>query len=261
MNRFNSVAPLEAAASGPSDPRESEREFRLHQLAKLGELAGGLAHELKNPLSTIKLNLQLLQEDIADVPNLDTSRARVQTLRREVDRLHQTLDSFLKFAGRIELNRQVVRVNAIIRDMIDFFTPQAAASQVRMHASLADDDLPLSLDVNLFKQALLNMMLNAVQAMPSGGDLIIRTAVHNGTLVLDVSDTGVGIPPEQLSRLFEAFHTTKKGGTGLGLATTRRIIEEHGGHISVESQPGRGTNFRLELPLNNKNPLPSATGQ
>ncbi len=256
MSRSN-PAPAADLRPSSSDPRESEREFRLHQLAKLGELAGGLAHELKNPLSTIKLNLQLLQEDIAAVPDMDTSRARVQTLRREVDRLHQTLDSFLKFAGRIELDRQTVHVNSIIRDMIDFFTPQAAAHQVRVHASLADEDLKVSLDINLFKQALLNMMLNAVQAMPSGGELIIRTGVHDSMLILDVSDTGMGIPPSQLPRLFEAFHTTKKGGTGLGLATTRRIIEEHGGHISVESQPGRGTNFRVELPLRDKEVIPS----
>lgn len=249
MSRSQSSSQTDAKTGSGSDTRESEREFRLHQLAKLGELAGGLAHELKNPLSTIKLNLQLLQEDIASVPDLDTSRARVQTLRREVDRLHQTLDSFLKFAGRIELDRQTVHVNSIIRDMIDFFNPQAAAHQVRVYASLTDEDLKVSLDINLFKQALLNMMLNAVQAMPSGGDLIIRTGVHDSTLILDVSDTGVGMPPSQLPRLFEAFYTTKKGGTGLGLATTRRIIEEHGGHVSVQSEPGRGTNFRLELPL------------
>jgi signal transduction histidine kinase len=229
--------------------RESERVFRLHQLAKLGELAGGLAHELKNPLSTIKLNLQLLQEDLADAPGLEQSRMRIQTLRREVDRLHQTLDSFLKFAGRIELDRRPVQVQYIIRDMIDFFAPQAAAHQVRVHASLMDQDLTANLDANLFKQALLNMMLNAVQAMPNGGELIIRTAVHDSTLILDVADTGVGIPPSQIPHLFEAFYTTKKGGTGLGLAMTRRIIEEHGGHISVWSEPGHGTNFRVELPL------------
>lgn len=252
--------PTEPADQNGGDRRESERVLRLHQLAKLGELAGGLAHELKNPLSTVKLNLQLLQEDIASVPGLDRSRMRVQTLRREVDRLQQTLDSFLKFAGRIELDRRPVQVNFIVKDMIDFFAPQAAAHQVRVHASLMDQDLMASLDANLFKQALLNMMLNAVQAMPEGGDLIIRTSVHGSTLILDVADTGVGIPASQLPHLFEAFYTTKKGGTGLGLAMTRRIIEEHGGHISVQSEPGRGTNFRVELPLRGSGSTPSPAG-
>ncbi len=250
MSSFPPNIPAAEIGAGPGpDQRESQRLLRLHQLAKLGELAGGLAHELKNPLSTIKLNLQLMQEDIAEVPGLEPTRARVHTLRKEVDRLHHTLESFLRFAGRIELDRHPMAVNAIINDMIDFFGPQASASRVRLHASLTEKNPVGNLDVNLIKQSLLNILLNAVQAMPNGGDLIIRTDAHDNTILLDVADTGVGIAPEQLPRLFEAFHTTKKGGTGLGLATTRRIIEEHGGHISVQSEPGRGTNFRVELPL------------
>ncbi len=232
-----------------SDAREHERLARLHQLAALGELAGGLAHELKNPLSTVKLNLQLLQEDLSGKPGLETSRARTATLRKEVDRLAETIDDFLRFAGRLELHLVPTHINRVVQEMVDFFQPQAHAAGVRLHASLCAENPLLRLDCNLFKQALLNLLLNALQAMPGGGDLIIRTHLNRVNVFVDISDTGVGISPQVMPHLFEAYFTTKKGGTGLGLATTRRIIEEHQGHVLVTSEPGRGTNFRLELPV------------
>ncbi len=133
--------------------------------------------------------------------------------------------------------------------MVDFFQPQAYAAGVRLHASLCAENPLCRLDGNLFKQALLNLMLNALQAMPGGGELIIRTHVDSAHVLVDISDTGVGISPQVMPHLFEAYFTTKKGGTGLGLATTRRIIEEHQGNVHVTSEPGRGTNFRLELPM------------
>lgn len=229
--------------------RDRERNARLHQLAVLGELAGGLAHELKNPLSTIKLNLQLLLEDLARLPGAESSQIRARMLTKEVDRLGQTLDGFLRFAGRIELRTSAVALNSLVQDLVDFFMPQAQAARVRLHASLAPENPQCNLDANLFKQALLNLMLNAQQAMPGGGDMIIRTHVSGSKALVDISDTGGGIPADVMPRLFDAYFTTKKGGTGLGLATTRRIIEEHFGHIHVTSEPNRGTNFRMELPL------------
>ncbi len=235
--------------SGAPPDRERERLARLEQLARLGELAGGLAHELKNPLSTIKLNLQLLQEDISHLPGAETSRARTATLRKEVDRLGHTLDDFLRFAGRLELHTRPTRMNDLVRDLIDFFRPQAQAANVRLHASLCSDEPVCPLDPNLIKQALLNLMINAVQAMPNGGELIIRTHVDQERLYVDVADTGLGVTPGAAGHLFEAYFTTKKGGTGLGLATTRRIVEEHRGHISFTSEPGKGTYFRLDIPL------------
>jgi signal transduction histidine kinase len=229
--------------------RENERLARLSQLAEMGKLAAGLAHELKNPLSTLKLNLQLLQEDLAQLPNAEASRNRAATLWKVADRLSQTLDGFLRYAGRIELHMERVELNTMVQDLVDFFLPQAQAMGVRIHTSLAPESPLCDLDPNYFKQAILNLILNAHQAMPEGGDLIIRTHISKDCAFLDISDTGVGIPKESLERIFEAYYTTKKGGTGLGLPTTRRIIEEHHGHISVTSEPSKGTNFRIELPL------------
>lgn len=228
--------------------RERDRLARLEHLAKLGELASGLAHELKNPLSTIKLNLQLLQEDLSSLPGAETSRFRAGTLRKEVDRLSHTLDDFLRFAGRLELHLQSTRLNDLVRDLVDFFRPQAQGANVRLHTSLCTEEPVCLLDPDLIKQALLNLMINGVQAMPGGGDLIIRTHLDQQRVYLDVADTGSGVAPASVPHVFEAYYTTKKGGTGLGLATTRRIIEEHRGHISFTSETGKGTNFRLDLP-------------
>jgi signal transduction histidine kinase len=234
--------------------REMERVARLNQLAEMGKLAAGLAHELKNPLSTLKLNLQLLEEDLATLPGAQRSLNRLGTLKKEADRLRQTLDDFLRYAGRIELRLETVPLNTIVEELIDFILPQAQAARVRVLTSLTPDDPKCRLDVNLFKQALLNLLLNAIQAMPStptrqGGELFVRTLMAKDCAILYVSDTGVGITHENLPHIFDAYFTTKKGGTGLGLPTTRRIIEEHNGHIAVTSEIGRGTSFRVDLPL------------
>ena len=178
-------------------------------------------------------------------------------MKAEADRLRQTLDDFLRYAGRIELRLETTSLNALVEELVDFFLPQAQVSRVRVHTALAPEDPRCRLDVNLFKQALLNLLLNALQAMPGGeagsdgmaGELLVRTLKSRDSVILYVSDTGVGIPAENLPRIFDAYFTTKKGGTGLGLSTTRRIIEEHKGHITVESNPGQGTSFRVELPL------------
>jgi signal transduction histidine kinase len=248
--------------------REHERLARLDQLAEMGKLAAGLAHELKNPLSTLKLNLQLLEEDLAGLPEAAAgevrprSLARIATLKKEADRLRHTLDDFLRFAGRLELRTSPVPLNRVVEELIDFIHPQAQAYKIRVLTALAPENPVCPLDENLFKQALLNLLLNAIQAMPPeccqerGAELLVRTLVSQngsgqggGQAILYVSDTGVGIAKANLPHIFDAYFTTKKGGTGLGLPTTRRIIEEHHGMISVQSEPGRGTSFRVELPL------------
>ncbi|MCL2640222.1 MAG: ATP-binding protein [Phycisphaerales bacterium] len=238
--------------------RENERIARTNQLAEMGKLAAGLAHELKNPLSTLKLNLQLMEEDLADLPGAQRSLTRLATLKKEADRLKQTLDDFLRFAGRIELRPENVSVNALVEDLIDFIHPQAQASKVRVLTALAPENPHSRLDPNLFKQALLNLLLNAVQAMSpwqrhpaddrGGGELLVRTIAAKEKIILYISDTGTGIPPENLPHIFDAYFTTKKNGTGLGLPTTQRIIEEHNGTITVQSEPNHGTSFRIELP-------------
>ena len=155
----------------------------------------------------------------------------------------------MKFAGRIELRKQPESLNGLVEDLIGFIHAQAPASKVRIHTAPTPENPLCNLDANLFKQAILNLMLNGIQADAGGGDLVVRTLAEKGTAILYISDTGVGIPAENMPHIFDAYFTTKKGGTKLGLPTTRRIIEEHDGHIVVESEPGRGTSFRVDLPL------------
>jgi two-component system sensor histidine kinase HydH len=250
-----SAATLPTSSSGKDNAkrprrvrRENERVARLNQLAEMGKLAAGLAHELKNPLSTLKLNLQLMEEDLAALPGAQRSLTRLSTLKKEADRLRQTLDDFLKFAGRIELRLESVSLNALVEHLVDFIHPQAQANRIRVLTALDPEDPHCMLDSNLIKQALLNLMLNGIQAMPEGGELLIRTLHENDTVILYVSDTGVGIPEENVPHIFDAYFTTKRGGTGLGLPTTRRIIEEHNGHITVHSETGKGTSFRIDIP-------------
>lgn len=260
----SSTKPLDQNAVPPVKPRRprrnSERHARLNQLAEMGNLAAGLAHELKNPLSTLKLNLQLLQEDLAVLPGTEAAQHRAGNLWKVADRLTQTLEDFLRYAGRLELRPQPTALNTLLQDLVDFLEPQAQAGKIRIHTSLAPENPVCLLDPHLAKQALFNLLINAVQAMSApgaatkadakgDGDLIIRTHLGRNQAIVDIADTGMGIPKENLKRIFEAYYTTKKGGTGLGLPTARRIVEEHQGHITVTSEPGKGTNFRIEFPL------------
>ena len=229
--------------------RLQTRAKRAERLAELGTLTGGLAHEIKNPLSTIQLNLQLLQEDIIpENPAYSRVINRLKISERETGRLREILDDFLRYAGKIELQRTPVELNRTCEDLVDFFLPQAQLSRVALRLKRHPTEITINADERLLKQAILNLMLNAVQAMPNGGELILMVGNHDNEAVIEVIDTGLGIDPEALSRIFDAYYSTKKSGTGLGLAMTRRIAEEHGGRVSVTSEPGKGSDFALHLP-------------
>ena len=224
------------------------------QLAELGQLAGGLAHEIKNPLSTINVNLSLLEEDLRRFDDEAHQRwlRRLRSVQEEAARVKGILDDFLRFAGKIELNLSVADLRRLVGELLDFFAPQAEAARVVLRSSLSDDPVPCRVDADLLKQALLNLVINAVQAMPDGGELILRVCAEGRKGVIEVIDTGRGIPPERRAKIFEAYYSTKPHGTGLGLPMTRRIILEHQGSIQVESEPGKGTRFIIRLPLGAK---------
>ncbi len=227
-----------------------QRAKEAERLAELGTLTGGLAHEIKNPLSTVQLNLQLLQEDLLPSnPAYGRLVNRLGIAARETGRLREILDDFLRYAGRIELSLKPVELNTMLEEMVDFFTPQAQLQRIRLRLKKADPPVSVSLDERLIKQAVLNLMLNALQAMPQGGELILQAERAEGEARIDVIDTGRGIDPEAQARIFDAYYSTKHGGTGLGLAMTRRILLEHGGRISLRSEPGRGSDFTLHLKL------------
>lgn len=246
--------------------RSAERRARsAERLAELGAMTGGLAHEIKNPLSTVGLNAQLLSEGIEElaIPDEEKGRLvrRVQSLRREVERLRGILTDFLQFAGELRLDRKPADLNTAVDELVDFFLPQAEKSGVRLRSDPAPGPLIADVDVAHIKQAVLNLLLNATQAMTSepveGGrprELIVRSdratdAEKRAVARIHVIDTGPGMSPETIARIFQPYFTTKSGGTGLGLPTARRILEAHDGRIEVHSEPGRGTDFCLTLPI------------
>jgi len=230
------------------------RVRRAERLAEVGTLTGGLAHEIKNPLSTVQLNLQLLQEDISpDNPAYPRIVNRLAIVQREAGRLRDILDDFLRYAGKVELQRQCVDLNMLLEELADFFAPQAQSQRVQLRLRKHVSPLLANVDPRLIKQAVLNLMLNALQAMSAnGGELILQAGQTGDQARIEVIDTGQGIPADVVGKIFQAYYSTKKGGTGLGLAMTHRIIEEHGGTISVATQVGKGTDFTVLLPMAGK---------
>ncbi len=242
--------------------RLTERARAAERLAQIGTLTGGLAHEIKNPLSTVGLNLQLLGESVEEAKLDEPHRGRIQrrivALREETERLRAILEDFLHFAGRMQLDRAQTAINAVIEEVVDFYAPQAEASGVQLRSNLDAKAGEVEVDRSLIKQAMLNLLINATQAMVAarygddahGGsdELMIRSAGGRDEVTIHVTDTGPGIAAQNLEKIFQPYFSTKKDGTGLGLATTRRIVEEHGGSIQVYSEPGRGSEFVMRLP-------------
>ncbi|MBN1908654.1 MAG: sensor histidine kinase [Pirellulales bacterium] len=233
-----------------SSPSDVNRRL-VKQYTEIAQLAGGLAHEIKNPLSTIRLNMELLAEDFAKPQSPTERRAlrKVQVVQRECQRLQDLLDNFLNFAKVRTLRLESSSLNEQIERVLDFFAPKASESGIEVMRYLAPDLPTVLLDREAFHAALLNLVINAQQALPDGGELVVRTYPTADGVGLDLIDTGCGMDAQTCEHMFEAFFSTKQGGSGLGLPTTRKIIEAHGGQISVQSEPGRGTQFTIRLPM------------
>jgi signal transduction histidine kinase len=227
-----------------------ERQRLLRQYAEIATLAGGLAHEIKNPLSTMSMLLELLAEDLGDTESQRERRmlTKVQTIQKECGHLEDILNAFLKFARVGELSLNPTDLNEVVSEFIDFFHPEAREHGIEISPHLSGD-LPLvALDTSLMRQVLLNLALNAQQAMLSGGLLELQTFARDGRIFLAVIDNGPGMDEKTRSRLFEVFFSTKPNGNGLGLPTVRKIVDSHRGTITCESVLGRGTRFTISLP-------------
>jgi signal transduction histidine kinase len=249
------AADLAGTRTGIAHEAESEvaeiARRLLAQNVELSQLAGGLAHEIRNPLSTLSLNLDLLSEDFQKPENPRDRRIqqRVDRLKREVQRLHDIVENFLRFARVQDLKFAATDLNAVVEELCDFYEPQASTQGIVVRTHF-DPKLPhVALDADLFKQALLNLVLNAEHAMAEGGELILTTRREGDDVVLDVTDTGIGMTDDVRSKIFDPFYSTRKGGSGLGLPTTHKIVASHGGRIEVQSVPGKGSRFSIHLPV------------
>ncbi len=218
---------------------------------ELAELAGAFIHELKNHISTLNLNLQILAEEFAEPGNPRERRVldRIQRLQGECNRLVDVSNDFNRFARLQNLESHPTRLEPVLEQILDFFNPTARANNIQVHCYFSSDSPRVRLDSDVFKQAILNLLLNAMQAMPAGGEITLQTSLEDGRLVLRIIDNGQGMQPDIAERVFKPYYTTKPGGSGLGLATTRKIIEAHHGTISVASEPMRGTCFTINLPV------------
>jgi signal transduction histidine kinase len=228
------------------------------QYTELVELAASFIHEIKNHLSTLGLNLQLLAEDMQEPQSQRERRAqdRINRLQGECQHLVDVSNDFLRFARVKDLELVPTDLGAIVEEMVDFFGPTARQANIEVKSYVPANLPQIPLDRELFKQALLNLFLNGQQAMPTGGELTIQASLipsaepdEPARVTLSLIDTGKGMSPEVLARVFRPFFSTKPGGTGLGLPTARRIIEAHGGTIDVQSEPDRGTKFTIHLPV------------
>ncbi len=218
---------------------------RQEKLAALGGLAAGVAHEIRNPLSSIKGMATFFQEQFDDGSE---AREAAGIMIREVDRLNRVISELLDFARPTDLKRRLSDLPPLINRSIQLIQQDAASQNIAIEMSIADDICPVSIDPDRLTQCLLNLYLNALQAMSDGGTLTVGChGDGEGNVRITVADTGVGIATEHLDTIFNPYFTTKNKGTGLGLAIVHKIIEAHQAHLSVESTPGKGTRMIIDI--------------
>jgi len=217
------------------------------RLANLGRITAGVAHEVKNPLNSMRIWLENLK---ASLPGDDAlPRQAVRVLDNEIDRLDSVVKRFLDFTRPPELHQEEASLREVLEDVLAVERPQLDKAGIKLQTRFAPDVPPVLIDKQLLKQALMNLVVNAVEAMPTGGELGISLVRRGEMAEMEIRDTGRGIAPEHRQKIFQLFFTTRPGGSGIGLASTFRTVQFHNGSIDFESEVGRGTIFRIELPL------------
>jgi signal transduction histidine kinase len=223
----------------------------LHRerLSALGNLAATVAHEVRNPLNAISMGLQRLKTEFQPTQDEDEYSHLTQLMLAEVHRLNSIVEQVLSLARPLEIKPEELRLRDILNELAGLEEGNAKQSGTKIRVVVSPDLPLLKADREYLRQTLLNLILNGLQAMPDGGTLTLEANTSNGNLLITVTDTGAGIPQENLPRIFEPYFTTKAKGSGLGLSIARRIVEAHGGTIAVFSQAGRGCRFRISLPI------------
>ncbi|MEI7706525.1 MAG: ATP-binding protein [Deltaproteobacteria bacterium] len=242
------VLAREFNAMAESLDRQRQELLRAERLAAVGRISAHITHEIRNPLNSLGLNAELLADELPPDASAE-ARALLAAIAREVDRLNAITEEYLRFARLPRPVRAREELNEILGGLVDFVAPEMAAAGVTIRRELAPDLPPVWVDEGQLRAAFLNLLRNSREAMAAGGTVEVRTVrATDGQVLVTVSDTGSGIPPEQLKRIFDPFFSTKSGGTGLGLAFTLQVITEHGGTIRCESEVGRGTTFSVGIP-------------
>ena len=229
---------------------------RMESLAGLTNLAASVAHEIKNPLGSISIYIQLLQKAVNKSRNSDEKLPEkkflenyLEIINQEIDRLNNIIVDFL-FAVR-PISAELIPENPVklLNSYVDFFKPELEEKNIKLKTAFLENSPKILLDEKLFKQVLINLVQNAIVAMPDGGELFFSTRITGDKYLISVADTGIGMNSETASRIFEPYFTTKVTGTGLGLTMVYKVIKEFGGDIEVESYEGKGTIFTISLPI------------
>ncbi len=233
-----------------SSHNNSDKSSASDAYSDLAKLAGSLAHEIKNPLSVIRMNMELLEEDLEQSATPQSRRAltKIGTVKRQCTRLENLLNDFLRFTRLSHLDLKPGNLNQQIEHVLDFFDPLAKQQKVEIVRYLEAELPGIMMDTQTLQAALVNLVKNALEAMPDGGRLEVRTRSTLRGVAVDLIDTGCGMDDITLLNMFENFYSSKDGGSGLGLPTAKKIIEAHGGLINVQSAQGRGTQFTLHFP-------------
>lgn len=232
------------------EQRQIEERLReAEHLSGIGQLSSSIAHEIRNPLNFISLSVAHIKEKYYPDGNKDAEKfgSLISSIKQEIKRLNKLVEDFLDYGRPLKLNLQKVDIGKLLEDIIEIIWAKAEAENIKIIKDC--NFLPsLNIDPDLMKTSIFNVILNAFQAMPDGGTLTIKTEQTDGTLSILISDTGVGVPENELSRIFDPFFTTKRNGLGLGLAMTKRVVEEHGGKVSIHSIAGDGSSVVITLP-------------
>jgi signal transduction histidine kinase len=228
--------------------RKIEDEIETsRRLSASGRLTRGVAHEVKNPINAIVLHLQLLQTKLQQI-DPDTRR-HMDIIDNEIHRLDRVVQILVDFTRPRDLHLENVDLRRMVDEVVMLATPDAAQHGIAIQSEIPESPLPVRVDTDFMKQAIFNVVLNGLQAMPEGGKLMIATRREQDTVVTEITDQGAGIPHEIQEKIFELYFTTKKGGSGIGLAQTFQVLQWHYGSVDFESVQGQGTTFRLRLPL------------